>query len=292
MTTTELSERPSLAQLLDLEPFREVCRSFAELYGIGIRVFDLEGKKLADVRVSTGDHCGYLFSVHPTKVMCTQLVNHIRTQALDAKGEVQQVDCFSGLRYKILPIMHDGTMLGRVIFGPYAPNELKEPPNALKIYEREGLQLDVLANYLKGIPRATEEAVQKVLKNICNVLDIIIYTSYKTYMTGQMHIAAITGAFRDLENSNSELQSANDRLQELDRLKSNFIATVSHELRTPLTSVIGYAEMLLEGLAGEINEEQRNYINTILEKGESLLNLIGQILDLSRIESGNVFDSA
>jgi len=60
---------------------------------------------------------------------------------------------------------------------------------------------------------------------------------------------------------------------------------VSHELRTPLTSVIGYSEMLLEGMAGELTPEQREYVNTILEKGESLLNLIGQVLDLSRIES-------
>jgi len=77
-------------------------------------------------------------------------------------------------------------------------------------------------------------------------------------------------------------------LQELDRLKSNFIATVSHELRTPLTSVIGYSEMLLEGMAGGLNDEQREYVGTILEKGESLLSLIGQVLDMARIESGNV----
>ncbi|MEO0815051.1 MAG: ATP-binding protein, partial [Myxococcota bacterium] len=101
-------------------------------------------------------------------------------------------------------------------------------------------------------------------------------------------LASTTEAVDSLEKTNRELIRANDQLKELDQLKSNFIATVSHELRTPLTSVIGYSEMLIEGMAGELSEEQTDYVRTILEKGESLLTLIGQVLDLSRIESGNV----
>ena len=69
-------------------------------------------------------------------------------------------------------------------------------------------------------------------------------------------------------------------------MKSNFLAMISHELRTPLTSVIGYSEMLLEGMAGEINDEQQTYISTIKDKGESLLKLIGSLLDMSKIEAG------
>lgn len=64
----------------------------------------------------------------------------------------------------------------------------------------------------------------------------------------------------------------------------SLVDMMSHELRSPLASVIGYAEMLLEGFAGDLNEEQRNYVGTILKKGESLLYLINQILDLSRAE--------
>lgn len=285
----DMLERPLvLSKLLDGDSFREVCRSFSELYGIGIRVFDAEGTKLVDIRASTSDHCGYLFTIHPTKVMCTNLVNQIRTCELGPLGEVVEHDCFSGLRYKIMPIVYEGSVLGRVIFGPYAPNDLQGPPSKLKVYQEDGLSLEQLGTYQKDIPRASESAVEKVLNNIRNVLDVIVHTSYKTYLTSQMHIVSITGAFEDLERTNRELAAANEHLHDLDRLKSNFVATVSHELRTPLTSVIGYSEMLLEGMAGEMNEEQRSYVRTILEKGESLLSLIGQVLDLSRIESGNV----
>ena len=60
--------------------------------------------------------------------------------------------------------------------------------------------------------------------------------------------------FAELTEHNQRLQRAVARLEELDRLKSNFLATMSHELRTPLTSVIGYAEMMAEGLAGPITQ--------------------------------------
>jgi signal transduction histidine kinase len=66
------------------------------------------------------------------------------------------------------------------------------------------------------------------------------------------------------------------------------LATVSHELRTPLTSIIGYSEMLVEGIAGEMSVEQREFVRTIHEKGEQLLELITSLLDLSKLESGTL----
>jgi two-component system, NarL family, sensor histidine kinase BarA len=286
--STVLDETLPLSDILDLEGFREICKSFSELYGIGIKVFDLAGKKIADVRVSTGDHCGYLFTVHPTQVLCTNLVSHIRSVELEANPTPKQIDCFSGLRYKILPIVYEGSLLGRVIFGPYRPQDVTAPPAALARYTAQGLDVGKLGGFLTEIPKASEQAVDKVLHNIRNVIDVVIHNGYKMHLTSKLHIASVRGAFGDLEKTNKSLKLAYERLQELDRLKSNFIATVSHELRTPLTSVIGYSEMLLEGMAGALNEEQRNYIKTILEKGENLLTLIGQVLDMSRIESGNV----
>ena len=63
---------------------------------------------------------------------------------------------------------------------------------------------------------------------------------------------------------------------------------MSHELRTPLASIIGYSEMLAEGLAGPLNPEQVQYVRTIMEKGDTLLRLISSILDISQIEAGKV----
>jgi signal transduction histidine kinase len=95
-------------------------------------------------------------------------------------------------------------------------------------------------------------------------------------------------SYRQLEDKTTRLQEAFDRLKELDRLKSNFLATVSHELRTPLTSIIGYSEMLQEGMAGELKPEQLEFVKTIHDKGEQLLSLIMGLLDLSKLESGTM----
>jgi signal transduction histidine kinase len=94
--------------------------------------------------------------------------------------------------------------------------------------------------------------------------------------------------YRDLAEKNARLQEAYDKLKELDRLKSNFLATVSHELRTPLTSIIGYSEMLQAGIAGEMTEEQSGFVETIRSKGELLLSLITSLLDLNKLERGQL----
>ncbi len=85
-----------------------------------------------------------------------------------------------------------------------------------------------------------------------------------------------------------ELRKMNDDLTHLDELKSDFLATMSHELRTPLTSIIGYSDMMLSGMTGELNEKQTNFLESILKNGEALLNLINDILDLTKIEAGRL----
>jgi signal transduction histidine kinase len=87
---------------------------------------------------------------------------------------------------------------------------------------------------------------------------------------------------------NEELARKNRELTHLDELKSDFMATMSHELRTPLTSIIGYSDMLLSGMTGELNEKQSVFVDSILKGGEALLSLINDILDLTKIEAGRL----
>jgi signal transduction histidine kinase len=85
-----------------------------------------------------------------------------------------------------------------------------------------------------------------------------------------------------------ELSDANIRLQELDRLKSAFLATMSHELRTPLNSIIGFSGILYQELAGPLNEEQKKQLGMVSDSAEHLLALINDVLDLSKIEAGQL----
>jgi PAS domain S-box-containing protein len=84
----------------------------------------------------------------------------------------------------------------------------------------------------------------------------------------------------------TELSVANEKLKELDRLKSQFLASMSHELRTPLNSIIGFSGLLRQELAGPINDEQKKQLDIIRTSSRHLLSLINDLLDVSRIEAG------
>jgi signal transduction histidine kinase len=85
-----------------------------------------------------------------------------------------------------------------------------------------------------------------------------------------------------------ELTQANARLVELDRLKSEFLATMSHELRTPLAGILGLAGLLRDGGSGPLSDEQRRRLGLIHGSGQRLLELIDDMLDVSRIEAGRM----
>ncbi|HQY90826.1 ATP-binding protein [Caldilinea sp.] len=89
-----------------------------------------------------------------------------------------------------------------------------------------------------------------------------------------------------LRRSRDELSSANTALEKAARLKDEFLAGMSHELRTPMTSILGLTEALREQLYGSLNEKQLRAVTTIEHSGQHLLDLINDILDLSKIEAG------
>ncbi|MHB8800871.1 MAG: ATP-binding protein [Thermoanaerobaculia bacterium] len=83
----------------------------------------------------------------------------------------------------------------------------------------------------------------------------------------------------------AELAVAKDKAEESDRLKSAFLATMSHELRTPLNSIIGFSGVLMQGLAGPLNEEQQKQMGMVCGSAGHLLALINDVLDISKIEA-------
>ncbi|MCX6073304.1 MAG: ATP-binding protein [Campylobacterales bacterium] len=86
----------------------------------------------------------------------------------------------------------------------------------------------------------------------------------------------------------SELRLANERLKELDTMKSMFIASMSHELRTPLNAIIGFTTLILTGMVGKIEEKQKDYLGRINGAAKHLLSMIVDVIDISKIEAGHI----
>jgi signal transduction histidine kinase len=174
-----------------------------------------------------------------------------------------------GGRYLKQPLIHDGLMIGSIIVGPFAFAESGQG----------------------GEQRAGQSAEQKarvLAKHAARMLSVMTHSAYARYLTGVVHVASMDQALAELEEKNERLLRAVERMQELDNLKTRFLATISHELRTPLTSVIGYSEMMLGGLSGDLNNDQREYVQTIFDKADHLLQLITKVLDVSQIEAGEL----
>ncbi|HEX7276413.1 MAG TPA: ATP-binding protein, partial [Acidimicrobiales bacterium] len=93
-------------------------------------------------------------------------------------------------------------------------------------------------------------------------------------------------AERDLRVTLEREHEMRERLQELDKIKTDFLSSVSHELRTPLTSILGYLEMLAEGAAGTLADDQRSILEIVDRNAQRLLILIEELLIMSRVESG------
>ncbi len=101
-------------------------------------------------------------------------------------------------------------------------------------------------------------------------------------------IASQTSIHLETLRLNEELQKRAAELQELDRLKSSFLANMSHELRTPLNSILGFSDVMLEGIDGPLTDYMENDLRLIQKNGQHLLHLINDVLDMAKIESGRM----
>ncbi|HEY5003311.1 MAG TPA: PAS domain S-box protein [Ktedonobacteraceae bacterium] len=128
--------------------------------------------------------------------------------------------------------------------------------------------------------------------------DIPLSCNATTFYTSDKQLLGILITARDISmqktldkqilQKNQELQEQYQRVQHADRLKSEFLANMSHELRTPLNSIIGFTDLLLAEIPGPLSEMQKDYLTDALSNGKHLLQLINDVLDLSKVEAGKM----
>ncbi|MEA2084163.1 MAG: response regulator [Thermodesulfobacteriota bacterium] len=152
----------------------------------------------------------------------------------------------------------------------------------------------ILARVSRGNLKVRAEVLEKndIMDEIAQHTNLMLDNLEKLY-------AKISSFSKDLElevarrtmmlrEKTMLLERANRELRELDRLKSAFLANMSHELRTPMNSIIGYTDLLLDRVDGEINEEQEKSLHKVENNAQHLLQLINDILDMAKIESGKI----
>lgn len=277
--------RMRLEDLVDRAGLEEICATFFSLFGIPVRIYSNDGALVAGAQ-KEHEICAYINTLSKGRMACGATVTAVKANDASPNGDVVH-PCFSGNSYRIFLLEYDRRPIGRLIIGPYLPQATQEIPESLLNVD-PAMDPAKARSLLTRVPRAKEETVTRIANHLKSTLDLILFSGHKALLTSQMHLASVRESYRELQEKNAKLQEAFDRLKELDRLKSNFLATVSHELRTPLTSIIGYSEMLTEGIAGQLGAEQREFVDTIHEKGEQLLALITGLLDLSKLESGSL----
>lgn len=274
-----------LESLVDRKALGELAESARKLFGVSLRIFSKSGALLADASVRPSLYA-YLEEFKPGQAAVASTISAVKTVDLEDDPE-RELTCVSGAHYVVKGINYDGRLLGRLILGPYRdPGDAGPSPELSKL--EAPLDAARLAREWTELPGVSRERARGVAAHIGGALDLILFSGHKALLTSNMHLASVQESYRELADKNAKLQHAFDRLKELDRLKSNFLGTVSHELRTPLTSIIGYSEMLKEGIAGDLTAEQKDFVLTIYEKGEQLLGLIKGLLDLSKLESGTM----
>ncbi len=147
----------------------------------------------------------------------------------------------------------------------------------------EGRSIGVLTGYATRGPMHFTEEFVSLFAALANQLALAVVNA-RLYA----QVSAYSHAMEEkVRHRTAELEAANARLRELDRLKSDFLSTVSHEIRTPLTSIRSFSEILLRYEVDK-PEQRRKFIGIIREEAERLSRMINELLDLSKIEAGRV----
>ncbi len=149
-------------------------------------------------------------------------------------------------------------------------NSYQSLETIIKDKSRIAQEKSKLAEDLKELNRQKENVIKERTREV-------VEKNLRLYETSE-----------ELQFQKESLIGMNEQLEKTSRMKSEFLASMSHELRTPMNSILGFAEVLKDKMFGDLNERQEKYISNILASGRHLLQLINNILDISKVEAGKM----
>ncbi len=185
---------------------------------------------------------------------------------------------------------------------PFYTGSNKSPEILLAAIDHHlsNMKADAGSVYYQSLNRWTSEDIRFKLPAWLKVFSVILAGTLMLSLLGSAVLKSqVNAKTQELRRINQEMEqriidrtaelaAAMDKAREADRLKSAFLATMSHELRTPLNSIIGFTGILLQELAGPLNPEQRKQMEMVQSSSRHLLALINDVLDISKIEAGQL----
>ncbi len=250
-----------LTDLIDIETLQKIQDGFSNMTGIAALTTDADGYPVTKGSNFSEFCMKYTRSTEKGCESCRECDKWGAELAMK-KGRAAVYFCHADLVEFSAPIVADGRLVGCFLGGQVLTKEA-DPEKIRKVAARIGVDPDeyvAASKKIRIIDRETVDNAAKFLHMIASVLSDMAYNKYLVYR-------------------------ANKELEKSGNMKSDFLANMSHEIRTPMNAVIGMAEMALRE---ELPPVAREYINQIKEAGKSLLTIINDILDFTKIESGRM----
>lgn len=228
---------------------------------------------------------GVIFSLQKIKSLDTDQKKQFK---LFSAGAILMI--FLGIIVDVLPTIFNNESI--VFFAPYT-TIVFAAFGAYAIVRHNVLNVKVMATQLFVFVLFVLIASEFLFISMDNIANVVLIsgTVLLSTIVGMMLINSVREEVRrkeELQEMSSKLAQANDKLRTLDNAKSEFISIASHQLRTPLTAIRGFLSLLLEGAYGKLNSKQEDALNKAYTSNDRLINLVEDLLNVSRMESGRM----
>ncbi len=206
--------------------------------------------------------------------------------------DIRIMDMKEGIVYDIAsPILKGSKTIGMVRIGIKEENTLRAINNILGVVIGITLLTIILSVFIgAGLASLIVRPVNRLRSATEDMAkgNLDVRVDIKTGDEIQQLASSFNQMAIRLEDSYENLVKTNQELEKAYKVKSDFLAIMSHELRTPLTAIIGFSEMLMEGVVGSIKDEQKDMLKEILHNAADLLDMINSMLDFTKVESGRM----